>query len=361
MNLTSKFILFFIICPIFFDFTTEAVKNLRPFNNNVSAILVFGDSTVDAGNNNYIDTPFIGNFLPYGADLPEHPASGRFCNGRLITDIGASYVGLKEFVPPYLDPTLDIAELLTGVSFASAGTGFDPLTSQISNVISMSKQMDYFKEYKKKLESAIGKTRTADHLKRAGFILSAGSNDFMVNYYTLPVRRKNYSVSQYQQFIMQNFKTFIQNLWDEGARKILVAGLPPMGCLPGMITLHAGDHHGCMDEYSHVAVEYNINLQKELKLMQNKYAHQGARILYLDIYYSLLNLIQGAGKSEFEEVRRGCCGSGYLEIGFLCNKHSSLCSDRSKYLFFDSIHPTEKTYQKIFESALDVVNRLIKD
>lgn len=44
----------------------------------------------------------------------------------------ASYVGIKEYVPPYLDPTLSIEELMTGVSFASAGSGFDPLTPQLS-------------------------------------------------------------------------------------------------------------------------------------------------------------------------------------------------------------------------------------
>lgn len=43
----------------------------------------------------------------------------------------ASYVGIKELIPPYLDPNLEIKDLLTGVSFASAGSGFDPLTSAI--------------------------------------------------------------------------------------------------------------------------------------------------------------------------------------------------------------------------------------
>lgn len=41
-------------------------------------------------------------------------------------------MGIKETVPPYLDPELNIQELMTGVSFASAGSGFDPLTAKIS-------------------------------------------------------------------------------------------------------------------------------------------------------------------------------------------------------------------------------------
>lgn len=42
-----------------------------------------------------------------------------------------SYIGVKENVPAYLDPNLGIEELMSGVSFASAGSGFDPLTPTI--------------------------------------------------------------------------------------------------------------------------------------------------------------------------------------------------------------------------------------
>lgn len=50
----------------------------------------------------------------------------------------ASYLGVKKYVPPYLDPTLSIQELVTGVSFASAGSGYDPLTPNLSVSASLS-------------------------------------------------------------------------------------------------------------------------------------------------------------------------------------------------------------------------------
>lgn len=55
----------------------------------------------------------------------------------------ASYIGLKEFVPPYLDPILSLEELMTGVSFASGGSGLDPLTAQIS--VSLSDELFYYR------------------------------------------------------------------------------------------------------------------------------------------------------------------------------------------------------------------------
>ena len=56
----------------------------------------------------------------------------------------ASYIGIKEYLPPYLDPSLSIEELMTGVGFASAGSGFDPLTPQITVRISPLSFFFYF-------------------------------------------------------------------------------------------------------------------------------------------------------------------------------------------------------------------------
>lgn len=52
--------------------------------------------------------------------------------------VTASYMGIKDFVPPYLDPSLSLEELMTGVSFASGSSGFDPLTAQLSVRLSLS-------------------------------------------------------------------------------------------------------------------------------------------------------------------------------------------------------------------------------
>ncbi|KAI4304398.1 hypothetical protein MLD38_039917 [Melastoma candidum] len=64
---------------------------------------------------------------------------------------------------------------------------------------------------------------------------------------------------------------------------------------------------------------------------------------------------------SFDEVSTGCCGTGLLEAAFLCSPKSYVCSDASKYVFWESIHPTEKTYYLIFQALLPVVNRVICD
>ncbi|XP_059637227.1 GDSL esterase/lipase At5g45960-like isoform X2 [Cornus florida] len=324
-------------------------NNQKPINNSIPAAFIFGDSTVDSGNNNYIMSPFKSNFPPYGRDFPNHIPTGRFSNGRLVTDFIVSYVGIKDFVPPYLDPTLTLQELMTGVSFASASSGFDPLTPQLSQVIPIPKQVEYLKEYKSRVEVAIGKKRTKNLMERAIFVVSAGTNDFVFNYFGTPFRRKSYSVSTYTQFLMQHIQKFLQDLTEQGARQILVAGLPPMGCLPVAITLYSGDafhQRRCVETLSSVARDYNNILQNKLKSMQNNTTN----ILYIDIYKPLSDMIQRQGHFGFEDVSNGCCGTGLVEASILCNSESAVCGDASKYVFWDSVHPTQKTYDILSQS-----------
>lgn len=97
----------------------------------VPAIIVFGDSSVDAGNNNQIPTIARSNFEPYGRDFPGGKPTGRFSNGRVPTDFISEAFGLKPIVPAYLDPTYNISNFAVGVTFASAGSGYDSVTSDV--------------------------------------------------------------------------------------------------------------------------------------------------------------------------------------------------------------------------------------
>lgn len=101
------------------------------FAGRVPAIIVFGDSSVDPGNNNVIPTLLKSNFRPYGRDFPGSLPTGRFCNGRIATDFISEALGIKPAIPAYLDPSFTINDFATGVSFASAGTGFDNDTSRV--------------------------------------------------------------------------------------------------------------------------------------------------------------------------------------------------------------------------------------
>ncbi|PIN10422.1 Triacylglycerol lipase [Handroanthus impetiginosus] len=358
--MTAK-MLFFLLLFVASKALARELIDVKAESISVSAVLFFGDSTADSGNNNYITTPFRSNFSPYGRDFVNQTSTGRFTNGRLANDFIAKYVGIKDYVPPYLDPTLSIEELMSGVSFASAGSGFDPLTPKISNVISLSDQLENFKEYRAKLEAAIGKDRTKEHFNNALFLVCAGTNDFVVNYFTIPIRRRSYTIPSYMDFLLQESRKFLQGLLDQGARRIGVVGLPPMGCLPAVITLYADNpitKRDCISKFSFIARDYNQKLAIELRSMQLHLQPFGTRIAYLDVYGPVEDMILGR-KYDFEEVSSGCCGTGMLEASFMCNSRSSVCADAAKYVFWDSMHPTERSYDLLFQAVRPAIDALI--
>lgn len=97
----------------------------------IPSVIVFGDSSVDAGNNNFVDTIVKSNFQPYGRDFYDRRPTGRFSNGRIATDFISEALGIRSIIPAYLDPRYNMVDFVKGVSFASAGTGYDNLTSAI--------------------------------------------------------------------------------------------------------------------------------------------------------------------------------------------------------------------------------------
>ncbi|XP_074369519.1 GDSL esterase/lipase At5g45960-like isoform X2 [Apium graveolens] len=102
-------------------------------------------------------------------------------------------------------------ELMTGVSFASAGSRFNPLTAKLDGTISMPKQMENFKEYKTKVEAVIGTERTEALIEKTVYVISAGTNNFVVNYYGASgIRRYSYSIPGYSQFLVQQIQQFIE-------------------------------------------------------------------------------------------------------------------------------------------------------
>ncbi|XP_043701861.1 GDSL esterase/lipase At5g45960 [Telopea speciosissima] len=362
---SSLDLLLVLLLLLLFLFVAQTQALLKPKNSNFSAIYVFGDSTVDPGNNNHIDTIFRSNFPPYGRDFPNQLPTGRFSDGRIPTDFIASYLGIKDYVPPYLDKSLSLEDLMTGVSFASAGSGYDPLTATLSNVIQMPTQLEYFKEYKTKIANSIGTNRTEDHIQNSIVVISCGTNDFVVNYFALPIRRQKYTTSaSYQQFLLQNLREMIQGLWDLGIRRFAVTGLPPMGCLPEVITagyefLHFL-HRDCVATYSLAAREYNKQLQDELVDIQNSMAFHSGIFVYGDIYTPLADMIQNPQNYGFEETSRGCCGSGLIEASFTCGPNTLVCPDATKYVFWDAVHPTERAYYFVTNSLHRIIDSFVK-
>ncbi|GER46841.1 GDSL esterase/lipase [Striga asiatica] len=252
---------------------------------------------------------------------------------------------------------------MTGFSFAS-GSRYDPLTPIISVECDlMFRAIGTFQKLPGEARDSYREEQDNEIVKNALFLVSAGTNDFVVNYFPVPIRRNNYTISEYTSFVLQEARQVFQGLVDQGATRIGVVGLPPLGCLPIVITLYSEDpiaNRDCIANFSWVARDYNHMLQNELKEMQKQLQPSGSRIAYMDIFGPLEEMTLG-NKYDFEEVRKGFCGTGLLEASHMCNSNSVVCEDVNEYVFWDAIHPTEKTYFLLFQEFRPLIDSLVKE
>ncbi|KAL0904579.1 hypothetical protein M5K25_026706 [Dendrobium thyrsiflorum] len=320
----------------------------------IPAVIVFGDSTVDTGNNNGIRTTLKSDFLPYGRDFITGKPTGRFCNGRLATDFIAEGLGLGPEVPAFLDPTRTIKDFATAVCFASAGTGLDNATSDVLNVLPLWKELQYFKQYHRHLRQYLGAAAAHRTISEALYILSIGTNDFLENYFLLVTGRyRQFTVGQYQDFLVSLTANFITEIYRLGARKIMLTGLSPIGCLPLERTANLLGAGECNDEYNEVALGHNAKV--EAMVAEMRAALPGLWLKVDRIYDVILAMIQNPAQYGFENVGEGCCATGKFELGYLCNKYNLYtCADADKYVFWDSFHPTQRVNRLLADHSLRV-------
>lgn len=329
----------------------DIVRQLRKVaaKSNMTCILVFGDSSVDPGNNNHIATLTRSNFPPYGKDFFNRSSTGRFTNGRLATDFIEAF-GYKNIIRGFLEPNIDKEDLLHGVSFASAGSGYDELTANLTNVLSVSKQVEYLMHYKIHLRQLVGEKKAAETIKNALFILSFGTNDFIQNYFEEPIRPKQFTVEQYQNFLISRMFRAIKVMHRLGGRRVVVVGVPPLGCFP-LIELIRDDVNKCDDQLNKLAISFNSKIKQKLATLNTSLA---IKATYGDIYTVIERAVQYPKLYGFTETSKGCCGTGTVELGDTC-KGLATCSDPTKYVYWDAIHPTESMYKIVADEVLKAV------
>ncbi|XP_047061887.1 GDSL esterase/lipase APG-like [Lolium rigidum] len=325
----------------------------------VPALMVFGDSLVDVGNNDYITSVVKANSPPYGRDFKDHVATGRFSNGRLLSDIIGEKVGFSGSPPAYLSPQASGQNLLIGANFASAGGGYYDPTAFMYHVISLSKQLEYFKDYTTKLAAVAGSSRAQSIVSNSVYIISAGSTDFGLSYYINPLLFKTLTAAQFSDRLIGIFNKTVTQLYGMGARRIGVFSLPPFGCLPLAITVFGHGSNECVPRLNNDFGRYNMMLSAAVESLSNR--HHDLKIVVLDIYKPLYNLATSPEAQGFSEARRACCGTGTVETTvLLCNTKSvGTCSNATTYVFWDSVHPSEAANEVIVDSLNKDINRLV--
>ena len=162
-------------------------------------------------------------------------------------------------------------------------------------------ELEYYKQYQNELREYLGIEQANWVISEALYLLSIGTNDFLENYYINPFGRSSeFSIEEYQNFLVGIARDFITELYYLGARKISLGGLPPMGCLPLERTTNIFWGSQCIEEYNNVALQFNWKLQALVANLNMTLV--GLRLVYSDPYEILYEMIRNPfafGKSNF--------------------------------------------------------------
>ena len=129
-------------------------------------------------------------------------------------------------------------------------------------MIPLWKELELYKEYQAKLRAHLGQRKANYVISESLYLISLGTNDFLENYYIFPGRRSQFTVAQYEDFLIGIAENFIRELHSMGARKMSITGLVPIGCLPLERTTNILEDHACNEKYNNVALEFNQKLEK---------------------------------------------------------------------------------------------------
>ncbi|KFK25755.1 hypothetical protein AALP_AA8G155300, partial [Arabis alpina] len=277
-------------------------------------------------------------------DFQNRIATGRFGNGRIPTDMIAEGLGIKKLVPAYRSPFLQPNDILTGVSFASGGSGLDPLTARIQGVIWVPDQLKDFKAYIAKLNSITGdEEKTKSIIANAVYVISAGNNDIALTYFPNPLRNMRYTPFSYANMMVSWTQSFMKELYSLGARKFAVMGTLPLGCLPGASNVLGGI---CLEPANAMARLFNQKLANEVNNLNSML--QGSRSIYVDMYNPLLGLVKKPLKSGFTWPTMPCCCAPMAPVP---------CMDSSRHVFWDFGHPSERAYQTIIPPIIQQIQQ----
>ncbi|KAK7346494.1 hypothetical protein VNO80_21014 [Phaseolus coccineus] len=339
--------------------------NVDGQKNGLGASFIFGDSLVDAGNNNYLSTLSKANIAPNGIDFKASGGNptGRYTNGRTIGDIVGEELGQPNYAVPFLAPNATGKNILSGVNYASGGGGIMNATGRIFvNRIGMDVQIDYFSITRKQIDKLLGESKAKEYImKKSIFSITVGANDFLNNY-LLPVLSIGARISQspdsFIDDMITHFRAQLTRLYEMDGRKFVIGNVGPIGCIPYQKTINQLNEDECVDLANKLALQYNGRLKDLVAELNDNLP--GATFVLANVYDLVSEVIKNYKKYGFRTASRACCGNGGQFAGIIpCGPTSSMCSDRYKHVFWDPYHPSEAANLILAKQLLDGDNRYI--
>ncbi|PUZ69606.1 hypothetical protein GQ55_2G123900 [Panicum hallii var. hallii] len=309
-------------------------------NSTAPRLWVFGDSYADTGNLGDLGRELTHAWYdPYGDTFPGRP-TGRFSDGRVLTDFIASAMGMPTPVAYKLRRGAGPGLLARGMNFAVGGAGVLDTGNFQRNI---SAQIDLFQAQR---PAAGGGARGCD----AGVALVVVSgNDYS---YAADKDNGTSAAIAYIPTVVRQLMEQLRRLRDEaGMRRVVVTSLHPLGCTP--LFTRALNYSGCDPLANAGAAQHNAALRSVLAGLDP--ANRTFLLLDLNAPFAALVEAPAAAPGRFAEPRRPCCET--LDAGGYCGQQDddgkrmyTLCDDPTKHFYWDDAHPTQAAWAAVAEA-----------
>ncbi|KAK3001802.1 hypothetical protein RJ639_022017, partial [Escallonia herrerae] len=283
------------------------------------------------------------DFPHNGVDFPNSEATGRFSNGYNVADFLAKLMGFKKSPEPYLSlytPRPSFGDgTFRGVNFASGASGLLNETGQNLVRLFLRIASPTIPRSRNILTAVMGQESAQKLLSQSVFVISSGSNDVFAYFMRLA---NNQSVPTPGEFITSQltaYESFITELYNLGARKFGIISIGAIGCCPVQRALPINPGGDCLGIMNSFATTFHSGLVPLLQDLSSKLP--GIKYSIGGMYTMTMHVLETPQDYNFTEVETACCGTGRYNAEEVCNIDTSLCQNRSNYLFWDLYHLTE--------------------
>ncbi|XP_031116824.1 acetylajmalan esterase-like [Ipomoea triloba] len=335
-------------------------------------IYQFGDSLSDTGNLLRWGKMFYpADRLPYG-ETYFRKATGRFSDGRLILDHIAAALKLP-FIDAYLNTNASFAH---GVNFAVAGATANDLDFFTKRNVTMptfkppiSQQLKWFEAHvnftcrraRRRSASCSGKFGT-----NSLFIFGEyGGNDYF------PAFQQGKSIDEVKSYVPYTVAAIvrgIKRIVKLGAKRIIVPGPLPFGCMPSQLSAFSGvadptdyDEFGCLKPYNSFISYHNRYLRALVSSLHREFSGKGVVIVYADYYGGFMDILRNVTQLGFDKggLLKACCGIGgeyKFDHDRPCGTDGvGSCSEPGRAVHWDGVHLTDAAYHHISQFVIDQV------
>ncbi|CAA3020668.1 GDSL esterase lipase At1g29670-like [Olea europaea subsp. europaea] len=263
----------------------------------IKGMFVFGSSLVDNGNNNFIKNTIANvDFLPYGIDFPFGP-SGRFTNGKNVIDLLGEHLGILSYIPPFTDPSTKGKKLVSGVNYASGGSGIlDDTGAFAGNVMNLNAQIRNFESVTLPDLEVQLRSKSRESLPQFLFVVGSGGNDYSLNYF-MGMVNSNVSLEEFTANLTTTFSHQLKRLYNLGARKFALMAINPNGCSP-MARASSLTRDGCVQHLNRAVHLFNARLKTLVVTLRAQMP--GSVLVFVNSYKVIRDIIRDpASKGMF--------------------------------------------------------------